>query len=873
MMNAKNFLRNALITSVAIVAAAAPAQAQTQSFDIPAGDLKRALDQFSRVTEMQLLFRPSQVRGARTRGVRGTMSAEAALQRILASSGFRPERDPSGALAIVRETSGSGNGAQSAEPTSSLDDASDQIDEGENSEIVVTGTNIRGANPTVPTATFSRADLQASGKSTTANFIETLPQNYALANQSTVSGDGVSGGLEQGAAINLRGVGEGTTLVLLNGRRQSPGYIGSAVDISALPISLIERVEIVTDGASAIYGADAVGGVVNFILRDDFEGLESSARYGVARGGFDEFRVNQLAGTRWSTGRVLAAFDYYDRDLLRSTDRDFVPDNPLIGSLLPRDKTYSAMLSGKQDLSDRVTLFADGLYTNRKSFNLGGITLGNVSNISKTQQSNITGGASWDISDAWRIEAALTWSQNHLVGRQNNDFYGAAGAFLYDFEFETTSTQVKADGPLFDLPGGPVRAAIGGEWRHERFTNAQGNENFPIAPATHSSQDIKSAFAELNIPVFGPANETPGLYRLTLSASGRVDDYSRFGSAFNPMFGVRWQPSRWVSLRASYGTSYRAPKLIDYSTANNYALAYYLPEPSAPSGLIHVLELGGTDVASLGPERSKNLSFGVEFADPSGQGLKIGANFYSLRFRGQITAPPYITVVLSDPTTFAPLIQSDPSLAAVQSAVDAGNLGQGLFAYNPDLSIDNNFDPSSIDFIVEQRRRNLASVHTSGLDVYGSYSFRIGSARAELGANGTYVFKRSQKIASTSPSFETIGTFFNPPKLRIRTSASITSGGLAANVFGNLTGSYRDNRALPEVRVKRLITVDARISYSWGEGEGILNGLSVALNASNLFDADPPRTRLIDEFRDLGFDPTNANPLGRLVTFEVTKRW
>jgi outer membrane receptor protein involved in Fe transport len=872
-MNARYLLRNALITSVAIIATAAPAQAQTRSFDIPAGDLKRALDQFSRVTELQLLFLPSQVRGAKTRGVRGMMSAEAALQRILASSGFRPERDPSGALAIVRETSASGNVAQSAESASIAGDASNQVDEGENSEIVVTGTNIRGANPTVPTATYSRADLQASGKSTIANFIETLPQNYALANQSTVSGDGVSGGLEQGAAINLRGVGEGTTLVLLNGRRQSPGYIGSAVDISALPISLIERVEIVTDGASAIYGADAVGGVVNFILRDDFEGLETSARYGVARGGFDEFRVNQLAGTRWSTGRALAAVDFYDRDLLRSADRDFSPANPLIGSLIPRDKTFSAMLSGKQDLSDRVTLFADGLYTNRKSFNEGGITIGNVSNLSKTQQTNITGGVSWAIGDAWRIEAALTWSNNRLGGRQNNDFFGAGGAFLYDSEFDTKSAQVKGDGPLFELPGGPVRAAIGGEWRHERFTNAQGLENFPIAPADHSSQDIRSAFAELNIPIFGPANETLGLYRLTLSASGRVDDYSRFGSAFNPMFGVRWQPSRWVSLRASYGTSYRAPKLLDYSTATNYAQAYYLPDSATPSGLIHILEVGGTDVASLGPERSKNMSIGVEFADPSGQGITVGANYYSLRFRGQITAPPFTTVILGDPTTFAPLIVSNPSLAAVQVALAAGDLGQGLFAYNPDFSIDTDFDPSSVDFIIEQRRRNLASVHTSGLDVYGSYSFRIGSARAELGANGTYVFKRVQKIASTSPSFETIGTFFNPPKLRIRASASITSGGLAANVFGNLTGSYTDNRALPEVRVKRLITVDARVSYSWGEGEGILSGLSVALNASNLFDTDPPRTRLIDEFRDLGFDPTSANPLGRLVTLELTKRW
>ena len=79
---------------------------------------------------------------------------------------------------------------------------------------------------------------------------------------------------QYGAGINLRGLGQRATLVLINGRRVAPSDTGSFVDVSMIPITAIERVEVVTDGASAIYGSDAVGGVVNFILRDDFRGIE-----------------------------------------------------------------------------------------------------------------------------------------------------------------------------------------------------------------------------------------------------------------------------------------------------------------------------------------------------------------------------------------------------------------------------------------------------------------------------------------------------------------------------------------------------------------------------------------------------------------------
>jgi outer membrane cobalamin receptor len=136
-------------------------------------------------------------------------------------------------------------------------------------------------------------------------------------------------------------------------------------------------VEVLTDGASAIYGSDAVGGVVNFILRDDFEGAETRLRAGYADGS-NEYRGSQALGSAWDSGNALLSVEYYKRELLLASDRDFVPSNSFIGSLLPEDENYSAVFTGRQQLSGSVSLFADVLYTQRDSFNQAGrITLAN----------------------------------------------------------------------------------------------------------------------------------------------------------------------------------------------------------------------------------------------------------------------------------------------------------------------------------------------------------------------------------------------------------------------------------------------------------------------------------------------------------------
>src|SRR5688572_16588582 len=159
---------------------------------------------------------------------------------------------------------------------------------GELEEIVVTGSSIRGVtNPGSPVITLGREELAATGLATSSDLARALPQVINLgADESRL------GGAQDGAAnttrvsgINLRGIGNEATLLLIDGRRLAPaGVIKSLYDPNVIASSAVERLEVVVDGASAIYGSDAVAGVVNIITRKNFRGAETMLRYGHADG-------------------------------------------------------------------------------------------------------------------------------------------------------------------------------------------------------------------------------------------------------------------------------------------------------------------------------------------------------------------------------------------------------------------------------------------------------------------------------------------------------------------------------------------------------------------------------------------------------------
>lgn len=196
--------------------------------------------------------------------------------------------------------------------------------------IVVTGTRIQRPDYqfTNPVVSSTAEEIANSGETNLLDYLETIPalNNSLNGGEDFTNTSGFSGV----DLLNLRNLGVQRTLVLVDGRRHVAGSIGtSAVDVSTIPTDLVQRVDVLTGGASAIYGADGVSGVVNFIMRDDFEGLRLRAEVGApSDDGQNTQFVAATAGMNFADGRgnITGALEYSNEDLLRCNQRSFCDD-------------------------------------------------------------------------------------------------------------------------------------------------------------------------------------------------------------------------------------------------------------------------------------------------------------------------------------------------------------------------------------------------------------------------------------------------------------------------------------------------------------------------------------------------------------------
>ncbi|MFC3077824.1 TonB-dependent receptor domain-containing protein [Phenylobacterium terrae] len=346
--------RHRLACSLAALAIAAglagPALAQTHALDLPAGDLDSALSALAAQTGQQLLYRSELVAGRRSPPVAGRLTAEEALARLLAGTGLAATRVGPDTLVLKAEprpvtaqakrptayAAAPAPAAEAAPPAAGQDApgpvraSAPPADEPHLlEEVRVTGTHIRGAGQgPSPLVVVDRVDLERSGHATAAAALQVLPQVFGGESTEATVGtraDRQGTNASFGTGVNLRGLGSDATLVMVDGRRTAgSGLKGDFTDLSSLPTVAVERIELLLDGASALYGSDAVGGVVNVILRRDFEGLELRARSGAGQGGSAaEGLVGLVAGHGWAGGSLLFAYEAYRREALKASDRAF----------------------------------------------------------------------------------------------------------------------------------------------------------------------------------------------------------------------------------------------------------------------------------------------------------------------------------------------------------------------------------------------------------------------------------------------------------------------------------------------------------------------------------------------------------------------
>lgn len=367
----------------------------SQRFDIGPQSLATALSEFARQSHEELLFAPEVVAKKSSPGVHGTMVPQAALSILLKDSGLSFSTTPSGAILVGAPGGASPRSTSQQPPTdvppdqqprsflqpaqanpgqgqaaSAIETPSDKATEEKKKEllqeVVVTGTHIRGATDSgSPILRLDRGAIDKTGLATTEQLFQSLPQNYGGGNSSAVVG-GMNGGEDSlenfsaGTGINLRGLGNEATLVLLNGHRLAPASIGNFVDVSMIPLSAVESIDVLTDGASAIYGSDAIAGVVNIRLRSNFDGAETTARYGGAVA-YDNYQASQLLGTTWSSGSALLAIDYRGNSSLGVQDRSFTDTAGTPTDLIGREHRRGLVVSASQNVASQTAVFGRAL--------------------------------------------------------------------------------------------------------------------------------------------------------------------------------------------------------------------------------------------------------------------------------------------------------------------------------------------------------------------------------------------------------------------------------------------------------------------------------------------------------------------------------
>ncbi|MBC2607275.1 TonB-dependent receptor plug domain-containing protein [Pelagicoccus albus] len=835
----------------------------------------------------------------------------------------------------------------------------------------VTGTNIRGGeqNTGSKVINFNRVQIEELGVTTTEALLKTNP---AMGNfQSLYQGNGDAGG---GYVPSIHGIGEGQTLVLVNGHRlPGSGWLVTAADPSVIPASAIERVDIIADGASAIYGSDAVEGVINIILRKDYEGAESTVKYGMGDGLYN-FSFNTVYGSTWKDGSLLIGYDYGKSSNLKGSDRStfYTQDLSSLGGsdyrstnaypanisidgvtyslpgfdtdtlnkfdvapyfdIIPEVEKHNLLLALNQQVSEKLTLSAELYYLTRDilqevppestsvtvpdtnpyfiappnssassvvaSYDLTN-DLGYLYNTTETDVYSIAAGAALSMANDWRGTLDIThgWSEGvrfQPIVNQNAVAEAAMGTTLEtalnpfgigattsdsvlallptsvnvapETEQTTSEATLKFDGPIFETAAGQAQFAIGTTYRKEGYDSISrsGELSNPLVGVADIDRTIYSVFGEMLIPLIDESNSKPGFDSLSLSLAARYDDYDDFGDTTNPKAGITWTPFEGLDLRASYGTSFHAPRLSDIGVGVDtrlipipaYFLGGYYP-PSAPRMPNNsIIIAGGSE--GLEPEKATTYTFGFDFVPQSLPRFHFSASYYDILFEDKVD-------VVFAPNFYNPgddrFYLSFPTEEEALALIDGIPLPPGAIIFEP------------IEYIGDVRRYNLGNIWSSGIDFEASYSWNTEHGTIETGLSGNYVLEYDVQQTDGAPITDSLDTETSPG-LKLRAHLSYTYDRFGLHLFANRTDSYYHTSA--QHRVGDYTTLDLHLNYEFKKGW--LEQTRIGLDVSNLLDEEPPFVNQSqinngDGSGVFGFDRLNASPIGRVISLSASHPW
>jgi iron complex outermembrane recepter protein len=846
-----------------------PALDTTSSFTIRPQPLPSALMRYSEQSGVQVTSAGNLVEDKQSRGVIGKLDASTALRMLLEGTAlsFEVVDDSSVIIVPVRTWLDPGPGERRALGASAKKPISSQDD-----EVIVTGSHIRSTTSKAPSVySFDRSDIAMSGATSVQEFMRGSSLNFSGGRTEATGAlmsfhNGGRDNINLGSGINIHGLGNEATLVLINGRRIAGGGFGAYQDVSAVPLSAIERIDVLPDGASAIYGSDAIAGVVNIVLRDSIDGAETSLRYGgVTSGSLRDWAVNQLMGWTFDDGSSLFAnVDYGDRGELPATERSYASglwDGH--NDLLPAEERFSALVRGEYIITDSLRAVFDA-HLNRRDSRVHHFQSRTRNQLGVDAESELLGGTAeisstfgtdWELSIAHTYSSAQNSRANHLGIIQSAD----STVFV---DLTASTTEARASGTVLQTSGGSVQLAVGAERREESMDIAR--RNVIGSPDSDNSihRDVNAAYAEVRVPLFAESSADRRAHRLDISAAVRYEDYTDVGATDTAKFAAIWSPLPNLNLQGSWGTSLRAPYLQQYDGDYGAGIIVSAPNPSSPTGTTLLAIAAQAPHPDLGAEHATTWTAGFSFGREAPERLQLAATYFDIDYRDRIITPAISATPFGDDTQM-PLIfvPADPEvLEFVRNAPLHGNL--------TGRSID------EVEATLDGRTRNQSRARVSGLDLSVSKLFRLGSGAIRAGVSATYFLAFDTAVNRETAWTNILDTAFNPIDLRARGELTWSNQQWSLSGALNYTDDYTDNQLSQLRNVSSWTTIDLSASYTFPHISGLLRDLNIRTSITNAADRAPPR--LIDRsgaYGNAGFDVENANALGRFVSVQLTKAW
>lgn len=845
-------------------------------------------------------------------------------------------------------------------------------------KVVITGTSIRGIAPVGSSLTaVSKADITATAATTSTELLRSVPEMGNFNSTGINMGQNQANFVDQPAihGIGVGNGGAGLTLVLFDGYRlPGAGINQTAPDAGAIAASALGGVEVMADGGSAVYGSDAVAGVVNFTSRKSLNGAETNVRFGAANG-YRTKNASQLFGTNWDSGNLLLAFEHADNSSLNGTARPYFtanqtawggpdarsttcsPANVTVGAqtfalsatgaaalgsnkcdstrandIYPQQRRDQFFGKVTQEVADGVNVFARVLYSGRTMepqvagqgifgggrplsvtvtsaspyyIQMPGTAAGadqtvtydpsadfgpNFTNKVTTRTLSTVVGAEVEIGE-WNATLAYNQGLERDDVRSHGLNQGAlinavaAGTFnpygigaantksvldaVGNFEDRYYARQtlkdliLKADGPIYRLPGGTVRGAFGLERRTEGFEGLYQNGNIGALNAPTATQNSErsstSAFGELFIPLVGAGNAFTGVNKFVVSAAVRTDRYNDVGSTTNPKLGFTWTVVPGADIRFSAGKSFHAPSLADAGTAIDTRLIPLFCQVGCATAPFNngagVVIAGGN--GTLKPESAKTYNIGFDLTPALfNTGLKASMSFFRVDYKDVITYPGWNPGPIYTDNAFYAKYQTVRAPGTTDAA-----WAQQLSTLFGSMRWDGQpIPPQFIAAVYDLRRYNFSDQYIRGLDYNIGYRFKSGVGDFNVGIAGTRMTR-----------FEEITAFAQNDKLdtsyavknKYRAQAGWTRGDFAVSGFYNFTDGWQNGTQ----RVSSFKTIDLHASWK------VFDKTTLSLDVSNLADKAPPIVYGAVTDGVLGYSPANSSAIGRMTSIALQKVW